>query len=83
LIRVLAGLSSCQKAPLEPCDTAQALFSHYSFPVGVAINPAELYPNSAYLRLATQHFNSITAENIFKPRYLHPSPGWYEWAEAD
>jgi endo-1,4-beta-xylanase len=83
LILVLAGLSSCQKAPLEPCDTAQALFSHYSFPVGVAINPAELYPNSAYQRLATQHFNSITPENIFKPRYLHPAPERYEWAEAD
>ena len=49
----------------------------------MAINPDELYPNSAYQRVATQHFNSVTPENIFKPSYLHPGPGQYEWADAD
>ena len=83
LILVLLGLASCQKAPSEPCEAGQALFSYYPFPVGVALNPDELYPNSAYLRVATQHFNSVTPENIFKPSYLHPAPGRYEWAEAD
>lgn len=83
MILVLAGLVSCHKAPLELCDAGQALFSYYPFPVGVAINPNELYPNSEYQRIATHHFNSVTPENIFKPSYLHPGPGRYEWADAD
>lgn len=80
---VVASLSSCQKAALEPCDSARALFSHYTFPVGVALNANELYSNSEYQRVATQHFNSVTPENIFKPSYLHPAPKRYEWTEAD
>lgn len=83
LVVLAAGLASCQKAPLEPCDAAQPLFSVYSFPVGVAINPTELYSSGDYQRLATRHFNSITPENIFKPSYLHPEAKQYAWAEAD
>ena len=84
LVFVLAaGLASCQKAPLETCDAGRPLHAAYSFPVGVAIDVNQLYPGTDYHRLATLHFNSVTPENIFKPSYLHPAPGQYDWAEAD
>ena len=83
LILLAVGLASCRKAPLVSCDAAQALFAAYPFPVGVAINPSELSPGSDYQRLATQHFNSVTPENIFKPSYLHPGAGQYDWTAAD
>jgi endo-1,4-beta-xylanase len=83
LVVLAAGLGSCRKAPLVSCEAAQPLFSAYPFPVGVAVNPAELVPTSDYQRLVTQHFNSVTPENIFKPRYLHPGLGQYDWTAAD
>ena len=78
-----AGLLACQKEPLAQCDGARPLHASYPFPVGVAINVGELRPGSEYQRVATQHFNSVTPENSFKPSYLHPAPGRYEWEEAD
>lgn len=83
LLALAVGLVCCRKAPLAQCNATQSLFSVYPFPVGVAINPDELTPNSDYKRIATQHFNSVTPENIFKPSYLHPGPGQYEWTRAD
>jgi endo-1,4-beta-xylanase len=80
---LLAGLSACRPAAPGPCDGVAALHAAYPFPIGVAVNPARLYAPGDYQRLATQHFNSITPENIFKPSYLHPTPGQYAWAEAD
>lgn len=78
-----SALASCRKAPLDACDASRPLHASYPFPVGAAINTNELYPGSDYQRVATLHFNSVTPENIFKPSYLHPAPGQYDWAEAD
>ncbi len=33
--------------------------------------------------LVAKHFNSIVAENVMKPLYVHPEEGRYFWDEAD
>ncbi len=83
LLALATGLAACRKEPTAPCDEATPLHAHYPFPVGVALNTNELYPNTEYERVAARHFNSVTPENCFKPSYLHPAPGQYAWDEAD
>jgi len=52
------------------------------FLVGAAIEPSQLrIPTDA--ALLKQHFSSITAENVMKPRTLGPAPGEYDFAPAD
>lgn len=84
LLLVAAGLAACRKdTAAGPCDASRSLHAAYSFPIGAALNPGQLYTNAAYAAVAARHFNSVTPENIFKPSYLHPEPNRYEWAEAD
>lgn len=83
LLLLTLGLAACRKAPVTSCQATQALWASYPFPIGVALNPAELTPGSEYQRLATLHFNSVTPENIFKPSFLHPAPAQYDWTQAD
>jgi endo-1,4-beta-xylanase len=51
--------------------------------VGTAINYGLLCSDTVYRRIAVKQFNSITAENDFKPECLHPEPLFYDWAPAD
>nr|WP_311136560.1 endo-1,4-beta-xylanase [Hymenobacter cellulosilyticus] len=85
LLLLLSGfvLGACRKTTVGQCDTAHRLYAQYSFPVGVAINPNELYPGSPYQELAIAQFNSVTPEFTFKPNVLHPAPADYDWAGAD
>ena len=48
-----------------------------NFLIGAAIEPAQLAKPGDVALLET-HFNSITAENVMKPRTLAPTPGVYD-----
>lgn len=74
---------SCTKTDINQCDDSQNLYSFSDFPVGVAIDMNELYQDDRYEEIAVDQFNSITAENIFKPSYLHPEENYFDWFEAD
>lgn len=76
-------LAACQKEKIGQCAATQALYAHYPFPIGAAINTDELYRNQPYQELAVGQFNSVTPENSFKPNALHPGPNDYAWDEAD
>ncbi|MCP4437625.1 MAG: endo-1,4-beta-xylanase [Aureispira sp.] len=49
----------------------------------MAIDLNELNSDDRYRTVAMNQFNSITAENIFKPVYLHPNENTFNWVEAD
>jgi endo-1,4-beta-xylanase len=67
----------------EPiCDEAK-LYSICPFPVGAAVNTEKLQHEEKYYMLAFKHFNSITAERIMKPAYMHPKRNTYNFHETD
>lgn len=76
-------ITSCKKNDIEKCDDVQSLYLYSNFPIGVAINPVELNSGNRYYEIAVNQFNSITAENIFKPSHLHPNENSFNWLEAD
>lgn len=53
------------------------------FPIGAAINPSMDLTSEERMKFAAYHFNSITAENQFKPRYTHPKENLWRWEGAD
>ncbi len=54
------------------------------FLVGVAINEQQAAErDTAAVRVITQHFNSIVAENCMKSANIHPEEGRYDFAAAD
>lgn len=76
---------SCRKKEnnSSSCSTDTPLHNYFKYPVGVAIEPLELNSNPDYRLIATEQYNSITPENIFKPSYLHPDKNLFYWDEAD
>lgn len=75
---------SCSPEPFSSCDpSTQVLQDEFPFPVGVAANPLALETNPPYQEIINTQFNSITPENIFKPVYLQPEEGRFDWTEAD
>ncbi|MEN9444478.1 MAG: hypothetical protein RIS47_1368 [Bacteroidota bacterium] len=90
LALLISALAACSKdspepSPVTPVVKTDAIGLHTlaEFPIGVAISTDKLYTNTAYEAVANKQFNSVTAENIFKPSYLHPSEGTYNWTDAD
>lgn len=83
ILLVICCLFGCAKIRQYTCTDTDGLYHNAGYPIGVAINPDLLYTDSQYHRIASQQFNSFTAENIFKPFYLHPEPDAYYWEEAD
>jgi endo-1,4-beta-xylanase len=76
--------NACKKeVPETPCSTDEGLYRKSTFPIGAAINIDTLNSGSSYKKIATDQFNSVTAENIFKPAYLHPQEHLYDWVRAD
>jgi endo-1,4-beta-xylanase len=76
-------LSGCSKQHTNPCQDNEGLYTLASYPIGVAINYHEFASNSTHTSIADRQFNSFTAENIFKPEYLHPEAETFYWEEAD
>lgn len=76
-------LIGCNKTNQVNCKDNLGLFTYTHYPIGVAIDFAELNQTKEYRGIAIRDFNQITAENIFKMEYLHPEPDLFEWANAD
>jgi endo-1,4-beta-xylanase len=53
------------------------------FPIGAAINPNMDLKTEERRSFAAYHYNSVTAENQFKPRFLQPKEGVWKWDPAD
>jgi endo-1,4-beta-xylanase len=54
------------------------------FLIGAAVNDRQMAnPNSMGARLARDHFNSITPENVMKWALIHPTRNRYDFAAAD
>jgi endo-1,4-beta-xylanase len=69
----------------EPEDTV-ALKSAFegAFLVGSALNSRQFSGADARgVRLVTQHYNTITAENSTKWEVIHPEPGRYDFSKSD
>ncbi|MEM7660136.1 MAG: endo-1,4-beta-xylanase, partial [Bacteroidota bacterium] len=77
-------LLACQTEPLEVCNLQpEPLHATAAYPIGFAANPSLLTNDAAYRALANIQFNSLTPENHFKPAYLQPNPGEFDWKTAD
>jgi len=73
----------CQKKKTEPCDDSTRLFTHADFPIGVAININAFNFQPRHRLIVEKQFNSYTAENIFKPSFLHPFENVFDFSAAD
>lgn len=82
-IALIILFQGCSKAEVPGCDDSIALCSLAPYPLGVAVSLNNLYSDQSYRNITIKQFNSITAENVFKPEYLHPEPLFYNWAPAD
>lgn len=79
-------------SPAVPAERAMAddvppLHTLAEFPVGIAV-PADPWPHSLLRSperqaIARRHFDSLTAENAMKMKYLQPAPGDFSFEHAD
>lgn len=70
--------------PIDSCNNAnENLYYASRFPIGTAVNYDAWKSDPEYAQLLSKHFNSVTAENIMKPAYLHPDENIYRWELAD
>ena len=83
VVWISLSLFSCKQKETKECSDSTLLFQKTDFPVGLAVNTDKYFTNPVYQSIANKQFNSFTAENIFKARYLHPEENTYYWAEAD
>lgn len=74
---------SCKKEEIPTCTDDSPLYLQADYPIGVAVDFMMFGYDSVYKEKATSQFNSFTAENIFKPEYLHPEENYFYWTEAD
>ncbi|MFK8037878.1 MAG: endo-1,4-beta-xylanase [Crocinitomicaceae bacterium] len=86
-ILIIIGLgftNSCQKGKTSICNVDhKRLTNCVNFYCGNVIDLNKLNSNTNYNKIAGSQFNSVTAENIMKPEFLHPSKSNYNWIEAD
>lgn len=78
----LIMITACKKQAFTTCDTS-SIYSHTSFPVGVAVDESQLRTNDLYRDIVINQFNSITGENAFKFVNVEPEPYLYSWAATD
>jgi len=67
-------------------DTANTfLYKVYEnyFPIGCAFNAKADVSNTALKSFIPKHYNSITAENHLKPKFVQPSQNSFDWRYAD
>jgi GH35 family endo-1,4-beta-xylanase len=72
------------QAEQRSTHNAQSLKDTFAkdFLVGVSLNPRNVR-NAAEQDLIRQQFNSVTCENVMKPKEIHPSANEWKWEEAD
>ena len=77
LIVLLLGLSTFVVAQ----DTH--LKAAVKFPLGASVNPRMLNENEAYRNIATNEWNSLTAENHMKMMLIHPAADRFDFSKGD
>ncbi len=76
--------NSCQKEGISPCNIQdKSLVDCLNFYCGNVVDLNRMNNNPNYEEIVYTQFNSVTAENIMKPEFLHPSENTYNWTEAD
>jgi endo-1,4-beta-xylanase len=87
LLLVTIGIllnSSCQKEEISPCNIQdKSLADCVDFYCGNVVDLNRMSSNLEYEKIVNTQFNSVTAENIMKPEFLHPSENIFNWTEAD
>ncbi len=84
LVTITLLLIGCTEHPASTtCGQTGSLYRQASYPIGVALDMMELNSSAEYQTIATEQFNSITPENIFKAESIHPERGFYNWLETD
>jgi endo-1,4-beta-xylanase len=53
------------------------------FPIGTAISPEADLSSEERKQFIAQQYNSVTAENQMKTRFIHPQKNKWNWAPAD
>lgn len=66
-------------------STEHSLYQAYQkyFPIGCAISPESDLLNNEKKYFIAKHYNSVTAENQMKLRFIHPKEFLYNWDPAD
>jgi endo-1,4-beta-xylanase len=82
-VLLFLSLAGCVKPSKTLCNDDEPLSQNADLFVGAAIDHILLTSDSAYRHLFLTHFTSATAENIFKPAYLHPDENTFNWSEAN
>ena len=77
LIVLLLGLSTFVVAQ-DPL-----LKEAVKFPLGASVNPRMLNENEAYRNIATNEWNSLTAENHLKMMLIHPAADRFDFSKGD
>lgn len=76
--------STCQKEEISTCSIQdKSLADCVNFYCGSVIDLNRMSFNLEYEMIVNTQFNSVTAENIMKPEFLHPSENTFNWSEAD
>ena len=90
IITGMAVILLCTILYTEGCsqegDTPGSLKDAFSdhFLIGTAVNRFQITgKDSLSATLIDKHFNSITAENCMKWKFIHPEPGRYDFTLAD
>jgi endo-1,4-beta-xylanase len=82
LMLMLPLMFGCRKQYPMVCDST-SIYSHTTFPVGVAVDEFRLQSNDQYRNIVISQFNSITGDNAFKFQYVSTGPYQYDWTETD
>ncbi|MDR1653764.1 MAG: endo-1,4-beta-xylanase [Prevotellaceae bacterium] len=81
-IMLLAVCCTTKRAEPAPQTLKDALKS--DFYIGTAVNIEQIFErDTAGVRVITQHFNAIVAENCMKPMFVQPEQGKFFFDEAD
>ncbi|MEM7371788.1 MAG: endo-1,4-beta-xylanase [Bacteroidota bacterium] len=76
--------NSCQKDNISICNVDDKYLSNcVDFYCGSVVDLHRINSNINYGNIVNTQFNSVTAENIMKPEFLHPGENTYNWFEAD
>lgn len=80
---IIIGLSllTANAVQKKPVSLAQA-YANY-FPIGAAINPEADLSSPERKKFIAAQYNSVTAENQMKPKFIHPKENEYKWEPAD
>jgi endo-1,4-beta-xylanase len=84
LITLVACAATKQDGSTEEAkkDSLYKAYQSY-FPIGTAINPDVDLASEDRKKFIAKHYNSVTAENQMKLKFIHPQKDKWNWTPAD